>query len=82
MPASWSDGDVNRDPGPVNRLEVGKPGEPVAIAEVVRLAAAGLAALGWAVIPSTTVDLIGTAAAAVVSIVATVLARRRVTPVR
>lgn len=68
--------------GPVNRLDETKPGEPVAIAEVVRLGFAALAGVGWLVVPDTTVNLVATGVAAVVSIVATVLARRRVTPVK
>lgn len=74
-PAEWG-GD-----GPVNRLETGRPGEPVAVAEVVRLVFALLAGLGWVLVPNDTVNLVATGVAAVVSIVATVLARRRVTPV-
>lgn len=73
-PVEWSD-------GPVNRLETDKPSEPVAVAEAVRLLFALLAGLGWLLVPSDTVNLVATGVAAVVSIVATVLARRRVTPV-
>lgn len=75
MAAGW-------DGGPVNRLEESKPGEPVAVAEVVRLGFAALAGVGWIVVPDVTVNLVATAVAAVVSIVATFLARRRVTPVK
>jgi hypothetical protein len=82
MTTNWSDRDPNAaDPGPVNRLDVSRPGEPVAIAEVVRLVFALLAGLGWLLVPSDAVNAVATGVAAVVSIVATVLARRRVTPI-
>jgi len=73
-PAEWGASDPADQPR--------SPGEPVAWAEVVRLGFAALAAAGWVVVPSDTVNIIISAAAAIISIVATVLARRRVTPVR
>lgn len=80
-PAEWPDNDPAPNSGPVNRLDATSPGEPVAIAEVVRLVFALLAGLGWLFVPSDAVNAVATGVAAVVSIVATVLARRRVTPV-
>lgn len=56
-------------------------GEPVAIAEVVRLLVAGLVTAGWVTIDSVTINAIATGVAAVLSVVFSLLARRKVTPV-
>jgi hypothetical protein len=54
--------------------------EPVALAEIVRMAAAGLATVGWVTIPEAWVNVVISVLAAVVSIVGTVRARGKVTP--
>lgn len=55
--------------------------EPVLLGEAVRVACAAIAAAGWAVIPSSTVDVIVSAVALAGSVVTSLLVRRRVTPV-
>lgn len=55
--------------------------EPVSLAEAVRLAAAGLTAVGWVTIPEAWINVAISVLAAVVSIVGTVRARGKVTPV-
>ncbi|MFI6308504.1 hypothetical protein ACIBCH_41980 [Amycolatopsis thailandensis] len=64
---------------------VGEPtlvqAEPLAVAEAVRGVLVTIVAAGWVVIPDTTINLIVSGAALVGSVVSTVLARRRVTPV-
>lgn len=54
--------------------------EPVSIAEAVRLVFVAVVALGWWVIPDKTINIIVSAVAALVSVVGSVLARRRVVP--
>jgi hypothetical protein len=54
---------------------------PVAVAEAVRVALAAVVTAGWLVIPSATINAIVSTVAFVVSILGSVMARRRVTPV-
>jgi hypothetical protein len=55
--------------------------EPVAIAAAAQAVLAALVALGWANLDDATINIIGTAIAAVLSVVFTWIARSRVTPV-
>lgn len=55
--------------------------EPVLIAHAVTVVLAALVGLGWVTIPNPTIDLIGTGVWTVVSTVAAVVARGKVTPV-
>jgi hypothetical protein len=55
--------------------------EPVLIAHAVSVILAAVVSLGWLTIPDTSIDLIGTAVWLVVSTVAAVIARGKVTPV-
>ncbi len=65
--------------GPVDEPAAAQA-EPVAVAEAVRLAPVAIVAAGWLVIPVPTINVITSGVALVVSVVSTVLARRRVTP--
>ena len=64
---------------------VGQPtlvqAEPVAVAEAVRGVLVAVVAAGWLVIPDTTINLIVSAAGLALSVLGSVLARRKVTPV-
>jgi hypothetical protein len=55
--------------------------EPVLIAHAVTIVLAALVGLGWVTIPNPTIDLIGTGVWLLVSTVAAVVARGKVTPV-
>jgi hypothetical protein len=55
--------------------------EPVLIAHAVTVVCAALVSLGWLTIPNPTIDMIGTGVWLVVSTVAAVIARGKVTPV-
>ena len=55
--------------------------EPVAVAEVVRALLVAVVAAGWLVIPDTTINVIVSAAGLALSVLGTVLARRKVTPI-
>lgn len=55
--------------------------EPLAVAEAVRGVLATVVAAGWLVIPDTTVNVIVSAVGLLGSVVSTILARRRVTPI-
>jgi hypothetical protein len=54
--------------------------EPVLIAHAATVILGALVSLGWVAIPDTTINLIGTVAALIVSTVGVVVARGRVTP--
>lgn len=55
--------------------------EPVAVAEGVRALLVAAVAAGWVVIPDATINIIVSAAGLALSVLTTVLARRKVTPV-
>ncbi|MBN9739519.1 hypothetical protein DMP23_00305 [Amycolatopsis sp. A1MSW2902] len=55
--------------------------EPVSIAEAVRLVLVAVVAIGWWVIPDQTINVIVSAVGAILSVVSSVLVRRRVVPV-
>lgn len=55
--------------------------EPVAVAAAAQAVLAALVALGWANLDDTTINIIGTAIAALLSLIFTWIARSRVTPV-
>jgi hypothetical protein len=54
--------------------------EPVSIVQAVHMVLAALVALGWATIDNATIDIIGSAVAALLSVGAQLWARRKVTP--
>lgn len=54
--------------------------EPVAVAESVRAVLVAIVATGWLVIPDATINLVVSAVALGLSVVGSVLARRKVTP--
>ncbi|MFD6072822.1 hypothetical protein [Amycolatopsis lurida] len=56
--------------------------EPLAVAEAVRGVLVAVVATGWLVIPDSTIALIVSGVGLIGSIVSTILARRRVTPVK
>jgi hypothetical protein len=55
--------------------------EPLAVAESVRGVLVAIVATGWAVIPDTTINVIVSIVGLAGSVVSTILARRRVTPI-
>ncbi|MEC3974726.1 hypothetical protein [Amycolatopsis sp. H20-H5] len=55
--------------------------EPVAIAEAVRVVLAGIVTAGWLTIPDATINTIVSGLALALSILGSVLARRKVAPV-
>lgn len=54
--------------------------EPVAIAEGVRALLVAIVATGWVVIPDTTINIIVSVVGFAISVVSTILARRKVVP--
>lgn len=55
--------------------------EPLAVAEAVRGVLVTVVAAGWLVIPDTTINIIVSVVGLAGSVVSTILARRRVTPI-
>ena len=55
--------------------------EPLAVAEAVRAVLVAVVAAGWLVIPDTTINLAVSLVGVLGSVVSTILARRRVTPI-
>lgn len=55
--------------------------EPLAVAEAVRGVLAAIVAAGWFIIPDATINVVVSFVGLLGSVVSTVLARRRVTPV-
>ncbi|WP_432845963.1 hypothetical protein ACQPXB_35820 [Amycolatopsis sp. CA-161197] len=54
--------------------------EPVAIAEGVRALLVAIVATGWVVIPDTTINIVVSVVGFAISVVSTILARRKVVP--
>lgn len=55
--------------------------EPVSVTEALRLVLVALVSVGWLTISDTTINVLVSAVAAVLSVVLSVVARGRVTPV-
>lgn len=54
--------------------------EPVAIAEAVRALLVAIVTTGWVVIPDTTINIVVSVVGFAISVVSTILARRKVVP--
>jgi hypothetical protein len=74
-------GDLVTHAAPDTPAPVQSTAEPVLIAHAVTVILAALVGLGWVTIPNQTIDLVGTGAWLLVSTVAAVMARGKVTPV-
>ncbi|WP_410652119.1 hypothetical protein [Amycolatopsis sp. cmx-4-54] len=66
--------------GPVDRLSIVQA-EPLAVAEAVRGVLVAIIAAGWFIIPDATINVVVSFVGLLGSVVSTVLARRRVSPV-